>query len=81
MNARLDNAMWAVLMLCIVVLAVGSLLSTNEAARLRTGYATCVAQLDSLATDREQQLVDVDSLVAALRRPYVEPPPLEEATP
>ena len=71
MRGQATDMLWALLVLCILVLAASAYLATQENQRLRVGHTACVEQVDSIARQMEVQVLSLDSVVALLRQPYV----------
>ena len=71
MSDRIATMLLAVAALCILTLTAVAYLALQDNQRLAAGYAACVEQVDSIAKQRQVQVLSLDSMAALLRQPYV----------
>lgn len=71
MRGQATDMLWALLVLCLLCLAAIAHLALRDNQRLAAGYAACVEQVDSIAKQRQVQVLSLDSMAALLRQPYV----------
>jgi len=57
----------------MVVLGFTLFQSTDKTRLSNRALASCISQIDSITATRQVQILEVDSMIVLIKRPYVEP--------
>ena len=63
------------LALVSMIVALGYVAGTamKQNVTLRSELGACITQIDSITATRQVQILEVDSMIVLIKRPYVEP--------